>query len=88
MATYSYRAIDEEGQVQTGNIDASNVIDLELRLRRIGMDLIRFEIIKKSVLSGARRISRKELITFCFHMDQLLKSGVPIIDSLTDLRDT
>ncbi len=88
MASYSYRAVDEEGQVQSGNIDAANVIDLELRLKRMGMDLIRFESIKKSAFSGARRITRKELITFCFHMDQLLRAGVPIIDSLTDLRDT
>jgi len=88
MATFSYRAIDQEGQIQTGNIDASNAIDLELRLKRMEMDLIRFESIKKSALSSARRISRKELITFCFHMDQLARAGVPIIDALCDLRDT
>jgi len=88
MATFSYRAIDQEGQIQTGNIDAANAIDLELRLKRMEMDLIRFESIKKSALSRARRISRKELITFCFHMDQLLRAGVPIIETLCDLRDT
>ncbi len=88
MASYSYRAIDGDGEVQSGNIDAANTIDLELRLKRMGMDLIRFEAVTKSAFSGARRITRKELITFCFHMDQLLRAGVPIIDSLTDLRDT
>jgi type IV pilus assembly protein PilC len=88
MASFSYRAIDEEGLIQTGNIDAANPIDLELRLKRLGMDLIKFESVKKSSLIGARRISRKEIITFCFHMDQLLRAGVPIIDALTDLRDT
>ncbi len=88
MASFSYRAIDEAGEMQSGNIDAANNIDLELRLKRMGMDLIRFEAVKKSVLTGKRRITRKELITFCFHMDQLLRAGVPIIDSLTDLRDT
>ena len=88
MATFSYRAIDQEGQIQTGNIDASNAIDLELRLKRMEMDLIRFESTKKSALSSARRISRKELITFCFHMDQLARAGVPIIEALSDLRDT
>ncbi len=88
MATFSYRAIDHEGQIQTGNIDASNPIDLELRLKRLEMDLIRFESIKKSALARARKISRKEIITFCFHMDQLLRAGVPIIEALCDLRDT
>ncbi len=88
MASFSYRAIDHEGQIQTGNIDASNAIDLELRLKRMDMDLIRFEIFKKSALSTTRRITKKELITFCFHLNQLMRAGVPIIEALGDLRDT
>jgi type IV pilus assembly protein PilC len=88
MAAFGYRAIDEEGSIQTGNLDAANAVDLELRLKRMGLDLIQFETIKKSALSGGRRVTRKELITFCFHLDQLLRAGVPIIDALTDLRDT
>ncbi len=88
MATFAYRAIDEEGHIQNGNIDAVNGVDLELRLKRMGMDLIKFDSIKKSALFGAARITRKELITFCFHLDQLMRAGVPIIDALTDLRDS
>lgn len=88
MASFAYRAIDEEGVIQSGNIDAVNVIDLELRLKRMGLDLVTFESVKKSTLMRARRVTRKELITFCFHMDQLMRAGVPIIDALTDLRDT
>ena len=72
----------------SGNIDATNAVDLELRLRRLGLDLITFESIKKSALMRASKVSRKELITFCFHMDQLMRAGVPIIDALADLRDT
>ena len=88
MASFSYRAIDEAGQMMSGNIDATNAVDLELRLRRLGLDLITFESIKKSALMRASKVSRKELITFCFHMDQLMRAGVPIIDALADLRDT
>ena len=88
MASFSYRAIDEAGQMMSGNIDATNAVDLELRLRRLGLDLITFESIKKSTLMRASKVSRKELITFCFHMDQLMRAGVPIIDALADLRDT
>ena len=74
--------------MMSGNIDATNAVDLELRLRRLGLDLITFESIKKSTLMRASKVSRKELITFCFHMDQLMRAGVPIIDALADLRDT
>ena len=88
MASFAYRAIDAGGDIQTGSIDAMNGVDLEMRLRRVGLDLITFESVKKSTMMGAKRITRKELITFCFHMDQLMRAGVPIIDALTDLRDS
>ena len=88
MATFAYRAIDEGGLIQTGDIDAMNAIDLELRLKRMGLDLITFESIKKSTMMSGRSVTRKELITFCFHLDQLMRAGVSIIEALTDLRDT
>jgi type IV pilus assembly protein PilC len=88
MASYSYRAIDEAGSILSGNADAINPVDLEMRLKRLGLDLVTFQSIKKSTLMRTRRVTRKELITFCFHMDQLMRAGVPIIDALTDLRDT
>ena len=88
MALFAYRAIDAEGKVSSGNLDAANAIDLELRLRRLGLDLITFEGVKRSAAARSRRVSRTELITFCFHLSQLLKAGVNIIEALTDLRDT
>ena len=33
-------------------------------------------------------MNRQEQINFCFHLEQLLKAGVPIIDALVDLRDS
>ncbi len=88
MASYSYRALDDAGRMLSGNADAINPVDLEMRLKRLGLDLVTFQAIKKSTLMRTRRVTRKELITFCFHMDQLMRAGVPIIDALTDLRDT
>jgi len=88
MALFAYRAVDAEGRVSGGNLDAANAIDLELRLKRLGLDLLTFDAVKKSVAARSRSISRSELITFCFHLSQLLKAGVNIIEALTDLRDT
>ena len=88
MALFAYRAMDEEGRFSNGNIDAINSVDLELRLKRMGLDLVTFDAVKKSTLFKGGRISRPELITFCFHLDQLIRSGVPIIEALTDLRDS
>ena len=60
MASFSYRAIDGAGQIMSGKSDATNAVDLELRLRRIGLDLITFESIKKSALIRSSKVSRKE----------------------------
>src|SRR5258708_5155244 len=84
MALFAYRAVDADGRISTGNLDAANAIDLEMRLRRLGLDLVTFESVKRS--TAAR--TRQELITFRFHLSQLLKAGVNIMEALTDLRDT
>lgn len=88
MALFAYRAVDAEGRISSGSIDAANAIDLELRLKRLGLDLLTFDPAKRASAARSRRISRTELITFCFHLSQLLKAGVNIIEALTDLRDT
>ena len=88
MALFAYRAIDADGRISSGSLDATNPIDLELRLKRLGLDLVTYEAVKRSVAARTRRITRQELITFCFHLSQLLTAGVSIIEALTDLRDS
>ncbi|HEX6634633.1 MAG TPA: type II secretion system F family protein [Usitatibacter sp.] len=88
MALFAYRAVDADGRISTGNLDAVNAIDLELRLKRLGLDLVTFDSVKRSTARRTRHVSRTELIAFCFHLSQLLKAGVNIIEALTDLRDT
>ena len=88
MALYSYKAIDGHGKSLMGQIEAINLIDLELRLQRMGLDLIVGGPAKRrtSMFKGA--IGRPELINFCFHLEQLSSAGVPILESLIDLRDS
>jgi len=88
VALFAYRAVDADGRTSTGSLDAANAIDLELRLKRLGLDLLTFEGVKRSAAARTRKVTRTELITFCFHLSQLLKAGVNIIEALTDLRDT
>lgn len=88
MALYSYRAINDQGKTSKGMQDAANVVDLELRLKRGGLDLI--DVKEDSGKTGSRRnkIKRPELITFFFNLEQLTRAGVPLLESLADLRDT
>jgi type IV pilus assembly protein PilC len=71
-----------------GQIEAINLIDLELRLQRMGLDLIVGGPASRraSMFKGA--IGRRELINFCFHLEQLTSAGVAILEGLTDLRDS
>ncbi len=88
MALYSYRAINERGKTTKGIQDAANVVDLELRLKRGGLDLIDAREDRGKTSSKHNRIKRPELITFFFNLEQLTRAGVPLLESLSDLRDT
>lgn len=87
MATFNYKAIDANGKAALGQIDALNIVDLELRLKRMGLDLVVGGPTKRG--SGlSRAIKRPDLINFCFHLEQLSSAGVPLVEGLTDLRDS
>ena len=89
MPLYAYRAMDLAGQMVPGAMDANNSADLELRLRRMELDLIDFRLSgQKAVAFGKRVVRRADLINFCFHMEQLTGAGVPILEGLGDLRDS
>jgi type IV pilus assembly protein PilC len=87
MALFNYKAIDANGKAMLGQLDALNVVDLELRLKRMGLDLVVGGPTKRAVRFGAT-IKRPELINFCFHLEQLTSAGVPLVEGLTDLRDS
>ncbi len=63
--------------------------DLEMRLKKMDLDLVNFKDLGVSVPKGsAGSIKKRDLITFCFHLEQTSKAGVPILESLEDLRDS
>jgi type IV pilus assembly protein PilC len=84
---FYYKAVDAHGRTIQGHIDANNENDLHSRLDRMGLDLIYFEAKNKHHRKKGR-VTRLELISFCFHMEQLTRSGVPLISGLMDLRDS
>jgi type IV pilus assembly protein PilC len=88
MPLFNYRAINSDGRAVAGRIDALNLVDLEMRLRRMELDLIDGAPASARKLPGLKNIPRRELIHFCFHLEQLVRTGVPILDGLADLRDS
>ena len=87
MPTFNYKAVDKTGRSVRGGLEAVNEADLELRLRRMGLDLITCRAVdrKLSRMAGGR-ITRQDLINFCFDIEQMTRSGIPILDGLRDLR--
>jgi type IV pilus assembly protein PilC len=90
VPSYEYKAIDKTGRPARGGVDAVNEVDLELRLRRMGLDLITYKQVdhRTSTLAAGGKVTRQDLINFCFDLEQMIRSGIPIIDGLRDMRDS
>src|SRR5688572_227420 len=89
MAMYSYKAMTRDGMIRNGNLEANNEADLEKRLGNMKLDLIRSSIASQRELAFVKHdIDRRDLILFCMQMAQLCRAGVPLLESLTDLRDS
>ena len=90
MPDYKFKTIDEMGKVRGDSMIASNPMELEKRLNSMGFDLLSFNEQAKasSTLLARKTISKRELINFTFHIEQLLKAGVPLLDCLRDIRDS
>ena len=79
-AFYQYKAIDKTGRPARGGLEAVNEVDLELRLRRMGLDLITYKEIDRqaATFTGAGgKITRQDLINFCFDMEQMAARAFP-----------
>lgn len=89
MATFDYRAVDHRGLQAKGKIDALNEADLEIRLERMGLDLVTFKETEKPKTSIAKnKVNNRDLVMFCFQLEQLTTAGVPILEALGDLQDS
>jgi type IV pilus assembly protein PilC len=89
MESFQYKAIDGNGRIHIGQIDAANIADLEMRLTKLSLDLVNYKTVKSSAQSiTGSGIKRRDLITFCFHFEQTSRAGVPVLESLQDLRDS
>jgi len=88
MASFTYWAINEKGRRIRGVIHADNELDLEERLKQIGLDLVEAKEAKTKKTSRRGRVASKDLIVLCMHLEQLERAGVPLHDALTDVRDS
>lgn len=88
MASFSYRAVDTNGMIVSGSLEAPNEIALEAQLHQSGIEMLRCSEQGRGFFVRKSRVTRKDLIGFCFHMEQMTRAGLPILEALTDLRDS
>lgn len=89
MPAFKYFAVDQAGTQVRGRMDAANENDLEQRLRRMGLDLVNSRVKAGApLISLGKRISRQDLINFCFHLEQISHSGIPLLEGLADLAES
>ena len=88
MAAYQYKAIDRAGRPARGKLDAANEVDLELRLKKMGLDLITAKTVRShgGPSIGRGSVTRQDLITFCFDLEQVSRAGIALLDGLRDLQ--
>lgn len=88
MPLFKYKAVDSKGKYIRGSLDAGNIADLENRLDKMNLDLVSSKQKQAGAdIFGRNKITRRDLINFSFHLEQLTRSGVPILEGLEDLRE-
>ena len=91
MPLLKYKAVDPRGNIHRGSLEATNAEDLELRLSRLDLVLIRAYEAYGHRADVRRKfferdhVTRKTLILFCVYMGQLLRSGVAIPEAMGEI---
>lgn len=88
MHHYRYKAFNEDGKYVSGKFAGEDPSELASFLRLSKLELVSFKEEKQSSISFLGKIKQKDLISIFVHLEQLEKAGVPIIESISDLRET
>lgn len=92
MPRYKYRAVNDKGRPIRGVVSSANESALTQKLEEGGLALIDCKELSEEsgVLShfSMRRVKIRELIQMFSHLEQMQRSGVPLLESLGDVRDT
>ncbi len=87
MPQYRYKAFNEDGKYVNGLLMAENPADLASLLKSNELELVSYKQENTTSLDFFNKIAAKDLITIFIHLEQLERAGVPIIESIGELRD-
>lgn len=83
MAKYNYRAMDANGKIKKGTVDANTEEAAKTKLRNEGLNITEFGESKDINFGfGKKGVKNKDLSVFCKQFAAVLRAGVPIIQAL------
>ncbi|MDD3021312.1 MAG: type II secretion system F family protein [Alphaproteobacteria bacterium] len=89
---YKYKAYNAKGRPIRGVVSAANEVDLYNQLQGAGMELVSCAPVSARRSSGIAllrpKVKTRDLIQFFMHLEQMQAAGVPMLDSLADVRDS
>ena len=93
MSNYSYKALDADGDIIKGMLEANDESSVYENLRSRGLfvvDVKKSSIFLKKITDRLRswRIQRKDTIEFSSNLAIMIRAGVPILAALQDIVDT
>jgi len=89
MPVFKFEAVDQEGNLVRGSMEVSDESELEMRLQNSDKELLTSKKIGSYSFSfGKKKVDRRDLIKFCFQLEQQIRAGIPLIEGLEDIRDS
>ena len=91
MAIFNYKAIDQEGAVKNGIVEAETIEIAQGDLIHQGLNILDIKPTGKfsANLKGfKRKIKRSEVIEFATNLSVIMKAGIPLLDALEDISQT
>lgn len=87
MQKYLYVGINAAEERVKGHLIAMNLPDAERQVAQMGIELLSLKAQKDTfAFLQRKRVSNKDIITMTFQIEQLLRSGVPLLDILNDMQ--
>ena len=93
MYDYKYRAINESGETVRGKLAAASENDLDKELRKLGLELLQCKRASEnnilSMVPALRSaVKPRDLLQLFIQLEQMQNAGIPLMDALSDARDT
>jgi type IV pilus assembly protein PilC len=88
MKSYRYTGVSHDGLRVKGEVSAANIQDAERQLTQMRVEVLALSANKQLFNFSSKKVTNRDIITMTFQLEQLLRSGVPLLEILDDLRDS